>query len=257
MKVLEGKRAVITGGSDGIGYAIAKAFAENGADLLLIARNQEKLENAARDLSAYESKVEVLSHDLSNTESIDSLIEKVSNVFPDINILVNNAGGAEFIPFERVSPQQYDKLFDLNVKAAFLLTQGLLPSLKENKGSIINISSFHAQRVMPGYPSTVYSMAKAAVNAFTKALAYEIGPLGVRVNAIAPGNVSTTKVKAAMANVPEQAKLKMQEMIKGIYPLGRIGNAEEIGGVAVYLASEQASWVTGSIFNIDGGLTTN
>ena len=258
MKALESKKAVITGGSDGIGLAIAKAFAENGAKLLIIGRNPEKLEKAEVELSSYGRKVEVLSHDLSKTESIKELSCRINSIFPETDILVNNAGTAEFVPFERVKVQSLDYLFDLNVKSLFLLTQGLLPSLKNRKSSIINISSFHAQRVMPGYPSTVYAMTKAAVNTFTKTLAYELGPSGVRVNAIAPGNIRTSKVRAALENISDQAaRLKMQETIKTIYPLGRIGNIEEIGGIAVYLASDQASWVTGSIFNIDGGLTTN
>lgn len=257
MRSLERKKAVITGSSEGIGFAIAKAFAENGADLLLIGRDWSKLEKTANELSNHGGKVEIVSHDLSQTGSLAELIGNINKIFPDIDVLVNNVGGAEFVPFEKVTVQLYDYLFDINVKSVFLLTQGLLPSLKKNKASVINISSFHAQRVMPGYPATVYSMTKASVNSFTKALAYELGPYGVRVNAIAPGNVSTSKVRAALENIPDQAKLKMQEMIKTIYPLGRIGSPDELGGIAVFLASEQASWVTGSIFNIDGGLTTN
>lgn len=258
MKILESKKAVITGGSDGIGFAIAKAFAENGADLLLIGKNIEKLKNVEEEISKYGTKVTFLSHDLSKPDSIIDLSCQINSIFPEADILVNNAGVAEFTPFESSSIMSLNYLFDLNVKSVYLLTQGMLPSIKNKKGNIINISSFHAQRAMPGFPSTVYSMTKAAINAFTKTLACELGPLGVRVNAIAPGNVRTTKVKAAFENVTDQEiKLKRQEMIKNIYPLGRLGNTDEIGGIAVYLASEQASWVTGSIFNIDGGLTTN
>lgn len=189
--------------------------------------------------------------------SIAELADKIINIFPEIDILVNNAETAEFTPFERVSIQELDYNFNLNVKAAFLLTQKLLPSLKRNKASIINISSFHVFRVMPGSPSTVYSMTKGAINAFTKTLAYELGPFGVRVNAIAPGNVYTSKVQAYVENIPEQGKEKFDEFTRMNYPLGRLGNPEEISDIVVYLASKQASWVTGAIFNIDGGFTTN
>lgn len=257
MRSLEKKKAVITGGSDGIGFAIAKAFAENGADLLLTGRNPERLKKAASLLSGSGVAVETISFDLSEVEFIEQFAGKISALFPDINILVNNAGAAEFTPFEYVNFQQMDYHINLNVKAAFFLTQKLLPSLKRNRASIINISSFHAHRVLPGFTSTVYSMTKAAVNAFTKALAYEMGPFGVRVNAIAPGNVYTSKVRAFIDSIPQQGKERFDEMIKANYPLGRLGNTEEIGGMAVYLASDQAGWVTGSIFNIDGGLTTN
>lgn len=132
-----------------------------------------------------------------------------------------------------------------------------MPTLKRNKASIINISSFHAQRVFPGVPPTVYSMSKGAINAFTKTLAYELGPSGVRVNAIAPGNVYTSKVKAYIESVPQEARQKLNDTLKMKYPLGRAGRPDDIGGIALYLASEQAGWVTGSIFNINGGLTTN
>lgn len=257
MKALEKRKAIITGGSDGIGYAIAKSFAENGADLLLVARNQEKLLKAASQLTNTGVSVETLAHDLSSINSIAELTDKIINIFPEIDILVNNAGTAEFTPFERVSIQDLNYSFNLNVNAAFLLTQKLLPTLMRNKASIINISSFHAFRVMPGIPSTVYSMTKGAVNAFTKTLAYELGPFCVRVNAIAPGNVYTSKVQAYIDNIPEQGKEKFNEFLRMNYPLGRLGNPEEISGIAVYLASEQASWVTGAIFNIDGGFTTN
>ena len=110
---------------------------------------------------------------------------------------------------------------------------------------------------MPGIPAAVYALTKGAINTFTQTLAYELGSFGVRVNAIAPGNVLTDKVKAYMENTPDQAKQKLQETVKALYPLGRIGLPAELGGIAVYLASEQASWVTGSIINVDGGLTTN
>lgn len=257
MKVLERKYAVITGGSDGIGFEIAKAVAKNGANLLLIGRNQDKLLKAAAELSDTGVRVETISHDLSFTDSLKALAEKILNIYPDIDILVNDAGVARFASFETVSAQDMNYSFDLNVKAPFWLTQNLLPSLKQNKGSVINISSFHASRIMPGIYSTVYSMTKGAINAFTKALAYELGPFGVRVNAVAPGNVYSSKVTAYIENLPEEQREKFNEFVRTNYPLGRLGNLEEIAGIVVYLASNQASWVTGSIINIDGGLTTN
>lgn len=257
MKLLEKRHAIITGGSDGIGYAIAKLFAENGANLLLIGRSQDKLLKAASELSNNGVRVETISHDLSLVNSFTELTEKILNIFPEIDILVNDAGAAKFTSFETVSIQEMDYSFNLNVKAPFLLTQNLLPSLKRNKASIINISSFHAFRVMPGTYSTVYSMTKGAINAFTKALAYELGAFGVRVNAIAPGNVYTSKVQAYIDNIPKEGIEKFNDFVKNNYPLGRFGNLEEISGSVLYLASKQASWVTGSIFNIDGGLTTN
>jgi NAD(P)-dependent dehydrogenase (short-subunit alcohol dehydrogenase family) len=257
MKVLEHKKAVITGGSDGIGFAIAKAFARNGADILLVARNQEKLEKAVSELSALGTNVKTLSCDLSAVDSVQDVANNILTIFPDIDVLVNNAGVAKFTPFEQITLQELDYQLNVNVKAVFLLIQSLLTSLKKNKASIINISSFHAQRAMPGIPAAGYALTKGAINTLTKTLAYEMGPSGVRINAIAPGNVLTAKVKAYMANIPEQDKARFQQMITTLYPLGRVGEPEELGDIAVYLASDQASWVTGSIINVDGGLTTN
>jgi Dehydrogenases with different specificities (related to short-chain alcohol dehydrogenases) len=258
MKLLQSKKAVITGGSSGIGLSIAKAFAENGADVLIIGRNIERLENAKTELLEYENKVMRISHDLSKLDSMPILSRRIFDIFPDVDILVNNVGGAELMPFEDVSRSNLDYALDLNLKSPFLLTQFLLPSLKERKGNIINISSFHAQRAIPGYPATVYAMVKGAMNSFTRSLAYELGPCGVRVNAISPGGIGTQNVNAVSGRTSDSEFMKkMEDSIRSMYPLGRIGSADDLGGAAVYLASENASWVTGSILNIDGGLSTN
>ena len=257
MKTLEIKKAVITGGSDGIGLAIAKSFVLNGADVLVIARNQDRLRKAELELSDSGTRVETLSCDLSTVDSITKYADQILSIFPDIHILVNNAAVAMFTPFDQVDRQELDYQINLNVKAVFLLTQCLLPSLKMNKASIINVSSFHAQRVLPVLSSSAFSMTKGAINSFTRDLAYEMGPHGVRVNAIAPGNVYTSKVKAYIESIPEQGKEQFLKLIKMLYPIGHIGEPMDMGGIAVYLASDQANWVTGSIINIDGGLTTN
>lgn len=257
MRPLDQKTAVITGGSDGIGLAIARTFSQHGADILLVGRDQKKLSEAKAELSRDGGNVETISADLSRVDEVRSLGTEILKHFPRIDILVNNAAVAKFTPFETVDMEELDYQINLNVKSIFLLTQALLPSLKQTKGSIINISSMHAQRAIPGIPTVAYALTKGAINAFTRILAYELGPSGVRVNAIAPGNVLTDKVKAYVANVPEQDKLRFQGLIKTIYPLGRLGQPSEVGGIATYLASDQSAWVTGSIFNIDGGVTTN
>ena len=255
--LLNNKKAVITGGSDGIGLGIAKAFVQSGADVLLIGRDLEKLKKAAVGLSSHSGRIEILSWDLAVVASTAELARRISVIFPEVSILVNNAGIARFTPFERVSEEELDLHLNTNVKAPYLLVQGLLTSLKKNKASIINISSYFSHRMLPGRPSTAYSLSKGAIDAFTKALAYEMGPHGIRVNAIAPGTVNTPLVQGNIQRLNDDGKQKFYDMIPAIYPLGRIGEPEDLGGIAVYLASEQSSWVTGSIFNIDGGLTTN
>lgn len=259
MKTLENKTVIITGGSRGIGFAIAQSFAQNGADLLIVARNQENLDRSAAELAEHDVRVETLSCDLSVVDSLGDVANSMLDIYPDIHVLVNNAGIAEFAPFPETSTEVLDAQINLNVRAPYVLTQRLLPSITKNKGNIINISSFHASRAWPGIPDTGFALSKGAINAFTKALAYELGFSGVRVNAIAPGNVLTEKVRAFVENASatDEGKARMQQLIATSYPLGRLGDPEELGGIAVYLASDQASWVTGSIVSIDGGLTTN
>ncbi len=256
MKMLSGKKAVITGASDGIGLGIAKAFAQNGADVLLIARDMEKLDKASAELTSYGVNIKTISVDLSNISAIEKVSIQILSEWNEIDILVNNVGIARFTPFSEVTESEFDLHLNLNVKAPYLLTQRLLPALEKAKGSIINISSYFAQRMLPGRPSTAYSLTKGAINSFTKALAYELGPKGIRVNAIAPGTVNTPLVQSNINRLSEEERAKFQESIKTIYPLGRIGEPDDIGGIAVYLASNEARWVTGSIINIDGGLTT-
>lgn len=251
------KNAVITGGSDGIGLGIAHSFAKNGANLILIGRNQKKLENARDELSKYQTKVHILSADLSNTEQLKGLSEQILMLFPKIDLLVNNAGIGKFTPFSETDSSFLDLHLNLNIRTPYLLTQKLLPSLIESKGNVINISSYFAHRMLPGRTTTAYSISKGALNSFTKSLAFEIGHLGVRVNGIAPGSILTPQFNSNLQSLPDDKQTAFHEMVKNIYPLGNIGSVDDIGKAATFLASDQASWVTGTILAVDGGLTTN
>lgn len=255
--MLSGKRAVITGGSDGIGFGIAKAFAENNANVLLVARNIEKLRESAAILSRYDVEVAILSGDLSSPSAVKKTAQDILSKWSEVDVLVNNAGIARFNPFMETDEDDLDLHLNLNVKAPYILTQQLFDAIASRKGSVINITSFFSHRMLPGRPSTAYSLTKGAMDAFTKSLAYEAGPRGVRVNAIAPGTVNTPLVQANIDRLTDDGKNKFSEMIGTIYPLGRIGEPDDISGAAVFLASDQARWVTGTILAIDGGLTTN
>ena len=258
MKVLENKNAVITGGSDGIGIGIAKAFAQNGANLLLIGKDPEKLQKAQKELlDEHIVQVHTLAVDLSAMDSLTQVSQTILSQFPSIDILVNNAGLGKFVPFEQVDNSLYEAHFNLNVKAPYFLTQGLLPALTRSKGNVINISSYFAHRMLPNRATTVYSATKGALNSFTKALAFEVGHLGVRVNAIAPGSISTPQFNRNLQALTAEKQAAFQTMVKEIYPLQHIGTAEDIAQAAVFLASENASWITGTILAVDGGLTTN
>jgi len=258
MKVLENKNAVITGGSDGIGLGIAKAFAREGANLLLIGKDPEKLQRAQQALlNEFAVQVHTLSADLSKTEIVTEVVKDIERLLPAVDILVNNAGLARFVPFEQVDNTLYDAHFNLNVKAPYFLTQGLLPALVKSKGNVINISSYSVHRMLPNRAATVYSATKGALNSFTIALAFEVGHLGVRVNAIAPGNISTPQFNRNLQALTAEKQAAFETMVKEIYPLQHIGTPQDIAQAAVFLASDNASWITGTILAVDGGLTTN
>lgn len=258
MKNLNNKNAVITGGSDGIGLGIAKAFAREGANLLLIGRDPEKLQRAQQTLlNEFGVQVHTLSADLSKTETVTEVVKDIERLLSTVDILVNNAGLAKFVPFEQVDNSLYDAHFNLNIKAPYFLTQSLLPALVKSKGNVINISSYSVHRMLPNRAATVYSATKGALDSFTKALAFEVGHLGVRVNAIAPGNISTPQFNRNLQALTPEKQAAFEAMVKEIYPLQHIGTPEDIAKACVFLASDNASWITGTVLAVDGGLTTN
>ena len=258
MKNLNNKNAVITGGSEGIGLGIARAFAREGANLLLIGKDPEKLQRAQQELlNEFGVQVHTLSADLSKTETVTEVVKDIERLLSTVDILVNNAGLAKFVPFEQVDDALYDAHFNLNIKAPYFLTQSLLPALVKSKGNVINISSYSVHRMLPNRAATVYSATKGALDSFTKALAFEVGHLGVRVNAIAPGNISTPQFNRNLQALTPEKQAAFETMVKEIYPLQHIGTPEDIAKACVFLASDNASWITGTVLAVDGGLTTN
>lgn len=258
MKLLAGKTALITGGSDGIGLGIAEAFAEQGANLILVARDAKKLTEREKELSRYGTDHLVIGQDMAARDAAREIAGKVAEKHIRIDILVNNAGIGRFIPFADSDASVLDFHLDLNVRAPYLLTRIFLNDLIASQGNVINISSYFARRMLPDRPSTAYSLTKGALESFTKALAFELGPQGVRVNAIAPGTVATPQVKTNIDLLADDdAKERFKSMITTIYPLQSIGEPQDVGNMCVFLASEQAKWITGGIFPVDGGLTTN
>ena len=249
---LGGKRALVTGGSDGIGLAITEAFLREGAEVLIVGRDARKLDAARQKLG---TGVETLSADLATSAGIDAVVERVKNSSRPLDILVNNAGVAFLVAFETVSQQQFQQSFALNVTAAFFLTQRLLPHFTPSGASVINISSYFANKMIPKRPSSLYSLSKGALNSLTKSLAFELGPRGIRVNAIAPGTVDTAMRRKSIENLPAAAQAELKAYVERSYPLGRIGQTSDLAGIAVYLASDEAAWTSGGIFAIDGGYT--
>ena len=248
--------AVVTGGSDGLGHAIAGALAAQGADLILIARDPDKLAAARDALLRHGTSVHTLAADLSEPDAAATAAQRILALADRVDTLVNNAGTAYFGSLASTTGETFDAMWHLNVKVPFLLSQALLDPLTLAGGSIINISSYWAHKMTAGRSSAAYSATRGAINAMTRALASELGPSGVRVNAIAPGAVLTpTYERAYLGSMSPEQRDAHDQHVRTAYPLGRIGTPEEIAEAAAYLASPRARWTTGTILNIDGGLT--
>lgn len=257
--ILSNKIAMITGASEGIGRAIAEVFAREGADLFIVSRSEEKLKPMAEELrSSYPNRSIVYgAFDLGNEAQVLASVEAFRDTYQTLDVLVNNAGIGRFLAFEDSTLEFLREHMRLNVEAPFLLTQALLPLLKGSKGNVVNITSYFAQRMLPGRTTTVYSTSKGALSSFTKSAAFELGKYGIRVNAVAPGTVYTATVERNLALLTEAGRERFHHMIDEIYPLQRLGTPEEVAECCAFLASDRASWITGGIFPADGGLTTN
>ena len=242
---LKDKVAVITGGSRGIGLATAKAFLKEGAAVIITASSEANAKRAADALLAEfpGSRVVGISPELTNFDSVQEAFQKVKEQFGPIDILVNNAGVSESTPITAYTEELYDKVMDLNVKGAVNAIRAVTEDMvKQGSGVILNTSSMVS---VYGQPSGMaYPVSKFAVNGLTLSLARELGPKGIRVNAVAPGITETDMMKA----VPKEV---IEPMIAQI-PLRRLGQPEDIANAFVFLASQEASYITGVVLQVDG-----
>ena len=242
---LRNQVAIITGGSRGIGYATAEAFVREGATVILTASSIANAQKAADKLKeAYpQATVEGISPDLSSLESVREAFAAVAQRYGRIDILVNNAGVSESTPLTGYSEELFDKVMDLNVKGVFNTTRAVVEQMSaQGSGVILNTSSMVS---IYGQPSGMaYPTSKFAVTGMTVSLARELGPKGIRVNAVAPGITETDMMKA----VPKEV---IEPMIRQI-PLRRLGQPEDIANAFVFLASREASYITGVILSVDG-----
>ena len=246
-KKLAGKVAVVTGASKGIGAAIAKHLADEGASVVVnYASSKEGAERIVAEITAKGGKAVAVQANVANKADIQRLFAQTRAAFGRLDVLVNNAGIYEFAPLEEVTPEHFHKHFDLNVLGLILTTQEAVKHFGADGGSIVNISSV-ASTSAPATAS-VYSATKAAVDAVTRSLAKELGPKKVRVNAINPGMVETEGVHAAGL-----AESDFRRQIEAQTPLGRIGQPDDIGPAAVFLASGDSGWITGETLHIAGG----
>lgn len=243
--MLEGKIAVVTGGTRGIGYAIVKKFLENGAKVIIFGSKEESVNKAIEELKKENSSyiVDGAWPKLESLESVQNIFDDIVSKYGKIDILVNNAGISAMDKIYDYKEEEFDKIMDLNVKSVFNCSRAVVSYMKENGGGVIlntsSMVSIYGQPSGCGYPAS-----KFAVNGLTKSLARELGKDNIRVNAVAPGVTLTDMMK----NVPESV---IEPIIKGI-PLGRIGTPEDIANAFLFLASDMASYITGVVLSVDG-----
>ena len=246
---LEGKVALVTGASRGIGRAIALGFAEAGADVAVAARSEADLETLAKEIDALGRKAIAITTDVRDRGSIEAMVERTATELGRLDVLVNNAGGSNFMsPIVAMRPEGWDKLRTLNLDSVFHATQlAAQKMLETGGGSIIQITSVAGIQGAQGL--SPYSAAKAGVTLLSQAVAKELAGSNVRVNCIAPGWIDTALNEFI---TQDEGLLKATE---AMIPMGRFGKPEEIVGAAVFLASDASSYVTGSTIVVDGGQT--
>jgi 3-oxoacyl-[acyl-carrier protein] reductase len=245
---LAGKVAVVTGASKGIGAAIARHLADEGAAVVVnYSSSKDGADRVVAEITGKGGKAVAVHANMTEQAQIEGLFLQAKKAFGRLDILVNNAGVYEFAPLENVTAELFHKMFDLNVLGLLLATQEAVKHIGAEGGSVINISSVVATLAPPN--SSVYSGTKAAVNAVTRSLAQELGPRHIRVNSINPGMVATEGLHAAGF-----AEGDFRKQTEAQTPLGRIGQPQDIAPAAVFLASSDSSWVTGESFYISGGL---
>jgi 2-dehydro-3-deoxy-D-gluconate 5-dehydrogenase len=248
---LTGKKALVTGGAMGIGYAIAYRLAEAGSEVTIVDLNHEKGRKAAQDISSYGYPVSFLPCDVSREEEVIKTVSASAAGMHGLNILVNNAGVFPLTPVLQMTSSDMDRVLGVNIKGAFFMIREVARIMEEQKtsGSIINIASIDS--VHPSHIGmSLYDASKGAVLTLTRSLAKELGPAGIRVNAIAPGGILT---EGAISQKGEQfSRAGLKEFMPRI-TLGRMGKADDIGRVALFLASDLAAYMTGSLITVDGG----
>ncbi|MFM0718269.1 glucose 1-dehydrogenase [Paraburkholderia strydomiana] len=247
MSKLQGKVAVVTGGNSGIGLAIAKRFVAEGAFVYITGRRQSELDNAVASIG---SQAKAVQGDVANLDDIDRLYAKIRDEKGGIDIIVANAGIVGPQPLEETTAETFDKVFAVNVRGVLFTVKQALP-LMNDRGAVIVISSMATAKGIPGY--SAYSATKAAVRSFVRTWTAELKSRHIRVNAISPGPIDTPIMDSQAPN-PEAAD-KLRTSFAAAVPLGRLGQPDEIAAAALFLASDEASYVAGVDLPVDGGVT--
>lgn len=249
---LVGKVAIVTGSSSGIGQTIAVRFASEGANIVVDYRSHpEGAEDTKKQIEASGAKALIVQADVSKLSDTQNLVDQAWQQFGRCDILVNNAGIEKGANFWDVTEQDYDAVLNINLKGVFFLTQAFVRRLRDQKlpGRIIDISSVHENLAFPHF--STYCASKGALRMLTRNLAVELGPLGITINNIAPGAIVTPINKSLLED-----KTKLDALLKNI-PLGRLGSTDDVASLAAFLASDEAAYITGSTYVVDGGLMVN
>ncbi len=247
---LAGRRALVTGSSKGIGRGIALRLAQEGADVVINYNSDPKgAEEALADVTALGRRGAMIQANLGSVAEVRALVEQSASALGGLDVLVNNAGIEKHAPFWDVKEQEFDAVVDVNLKGVFFATQAFVQQCRAagRPGKIVNISSVHEELAFPNFAA--YCASKGGVRMLTRTLAVELGPLGITINSIAPGAIETP-INTKLLNDP--AKLNA---LKRQIPLGRLGQPEDVAGLAAFLASSDSDYVTGTTYFIDGGLT--
>jgi len=249
MGEMQGKVALITGASSGIGRATALKFASEGASVALVARRAEKLAEVVETIEAQGGRAKAIVADVTRPAEIERVVRETVETFGGIDVLVNAAGIIASGTIETTSLEAWDRMMDVNLRGPFYLIQCAMPYLIERKGNVVNVSSVTGLRAFPGI--LAYCVSKAALDQLTHCVALEVADKGVRVNAVNPGVVVTNLHRAG--GMTEQEYAAFLEHSKTTHPLGRVGRPEEVAELIFFLASPKAGWITGVSCPIDGG----
>lgn len=243
---LQGKRALVTGSGTGIGREVALEFARQGADVVLhYSNSREGAESAVEAIAADGGKASVFRADLGHTHECTALVDYAATFLGGLDVLVNNAGITDITPFDEVTPANFDELYHVNIRGQFFSAQRAARHMADKGGAIVNMTSVHGLAGAPGY--SVYAGTKGAIIAWTRQLAIELAPRKIRVNAVAPGWIVVPSHFARYENYsPEEGAQQI--------PWGRVGVPNDIANACVFLASDEADFVVGSILQVDGGV---